>query len=523
MADQGIIITVLAAVLGACLATLLFVLISGRKRREAGTAASPTRLGPYRNLSLLSEKGGMAKIYKAYNGEANRECVLKVLRSDLLGDADAVKKFGREGELLSKINKRFPEAPVVKIFATGTIKTALVELPFIEMQYIPGNTDLSDYLKKNGSLAPEVAEKVLVQTIRALAAGHEMGVIHRDLKPGNILLWDGDPEKVVVCDFGVAKEVDSRSVTLGGYGTAAYMAPEQCSAGGKITSNTDIYALGIIFCELLTGKPVFSEENPFVLMKQHQEGDPAPFVMNVIPQKYQSLILAMLSKDPADRPQIADILSELSTNALEVRGYTALEVADETSASAPITVQDLLGSRKVQLATLASLLVLLIAVSVLVYTKLRPGAWTESVALTGQGEREAEAERKRLEALAREAADRERLESLAKEKADRERREKVARERADRERREKLAKEKADREHREKLAREKADRERLEKLAREKADRERREKLAREKAERERREKLAREKADRERREERAREEAEQERNQLRELPPFPL
>jgi len=243
-----ILIVLALCLLGAFVVIIVLLTRKGPSRQSIGPT---THLGPYHNLTLLSDKGGMAKIYKAYNTEAKRDCVLKVLRSDLLGDADAVKKFRREGEILQKTKQASPEAPVIRVFTSGTISTAMVELPFIEMEYIPGNTDLSDYLKQHGRMKHEIAEKVVVQIIRALAAAHNLGAIHRDLKPGNILLLDGDPEKVVVCDFGVAKQVDAKSVTMGGYGTAAYMSPEQCRTGGKITTATDIYSLGLIFYEQL--------------------------------------------------------------------------------------------------------------------------------------------------------------------------------------------------------------------------------------------------------------------------------
>jgi len=304
---------------------VIIIILIKRGPRESSTGAV-NQLGPYRNLVLLSDKGGMARVYKAYNSISDRVCVLKVLRSDQLGDKDAVKKFNREAEILLKIKKTSPDAPVVSIYESGTISSAMVELPFIEMEYIPGNMDLSDYLKQRGRMQPEVAEKVVVQIIRALVASHDVGEVHRDLKPGNVLLYDGDPEKVVVCDFGVAKQVDSKSVTMGGYGTAAYMSPEQCLTGSRITPASDIYSLGVVFYELLTGKPVFSDDNPFVVMKRHQEEDPASLISKRFLEPFRSLLSVMLRKDPAKRPPLNFILSRLSSTALQILGYRSNEV-----------------------------------------------------------------------------------------------------------------------------------------------------------------------------------------------------
>lgn len=211
--DTNTLLIVLIVLGGGIFAVLLLILykvfIAGFGSGGDPTKPTSTQLGPYRNLSLLSDKGGMAKVYRAFNSEAGRECVLKVLRSEMLGDADTVKKFQREAEILQSIKRQHPEAPVVSVYTSGTISTQFSELPFIELEYIPGKTDLADYLKQHGKMISSLVESVVVQIIRALLAAHDTGAIHRDLKPGNILLYDGDPKRLVVCDFGVAKQVDS--------------------------------------------------------------------------------------------------------------------------------------------------------------------------------------------------------------------------------------------------------------------------------------------------------------------------
>ncbi|MBD3267791.1 protein kinase, partial [bacterium] len=359
---QGDPIGVYIISVGILFALLFIIYLLAKKEAVPSQSGTLAQLGPYRNLSLLSDKGGMAKVYHAYHAEMGRECVLKVLRSDLLGDADTVKKFHREAELLKSIKRACPEAPVVQVFSTGTIATEFVELPFIEMEYIPGRTDLSDFLKEQGKLQPATAEKIVVQVVRALMAAHGEGAIHRDLKPGNILLYNGDPEKAVVCDFGVAKQVSSKSVTMGGYGTAAYMSPEQCGGSGEFTQASDIYSLALIWYEMLTGSRLFEEDNAFVLMQKHKEEDPAPYIRDHIPARYHELFMQMLAKDAQTRPALETVLSVLSSASLQIVGYRPQTIEIQTrnyKASTP-----LVGSkRNVAITSLVGLLFLLLVLT----------------------------------------------------------------------------------------------------------------------------------------------------------------
>lgn len=269
-----------------------------------------THLGPFANLSLLSDKGGMAKIYRAVNSETRRDCVLKVLRSEMLGNLEVVKKFRREADILQSIKQAAPDAPVVAVYSTGTISSSFVELPYIEMEFIPGGTDLSDYLRQHQRVDPETAATIVVQVVRALRCAEGIAV-HRDLKPGNIMLADGDPGQVIVCDFGVAKEMDSRSISQSAFGTAAYMAPEQCVPDGRVSSATDVYALGVIWYRMLTGSLLFDDQNPLVVMRSHVERDPGPEVGAAVAEPDRTLLLRMLAKDPTDRPGYDDIARAL--------------------------------------------------------------------------------------------------------------------------------------------------------------------------------------------------------------------
>ena len=221
----------------------------------------------------------------------------------------------------------------MKVYATGTLNSGLARLPFIELQYIPGKMDLADYLNNEKKIDPLFSEKIVAQILRGLKAAHSQGTVHRDLKPGNILLYDGDPEQLVICDFGVAKKLDSKSVTVGGYGTASYMAPEQCSHE-TVSPTTDIYALGVIWYEMLTGQKLFEDSNPLHVMRMHELEDPASRVKKNVPLQYQDAILRMLIKNPQDRVDIDEVYSYLSDESKTVKGYSA---GDRNAVSKNIT------------------------------------------------------------------------------------------------------------------------------------------------------------------------------------------
>lgn len=292
------------------------------RTRQPRMVRDTTHLGPFVNLSLLSDKGGMAKIHRATNSETKRDCVLKVLRSEMLGNSEVVKKFRREADILQSIKQASPDAPVVTVFSTGTISTSFVELPYIEMEYIPGGTDLSDFIRNHQRIDPQVAAKIVAQIVQALRCAEGIAV-HRDLKPGNIMLANGDPGRVIVCDFGVAKDLDSRSVSQSAYGTAAYMAPEQCIPDGRVTRATDVYALGVIWYRMLTGTLLFDDPNPLVVMRSHVEVDPRPLIEANVPEPFRDLLLRMLAKDPAERPGFDEMEHALQEPVRKFEGVPA--------------------------------------------------------------------------------------------------------------------------------------------------------------------------------------------------------
>jgi len=301
---------------------LLFILIVGviaiavalfrQKRKSSQESTTGITLGPYDELQVLSAKGGMAKVYKAHNRESDRECVLKILRAELLGDPDTVKKFYREAEIIEKLKADEPALAVPTIYRSGTIQSQMIDLPFIEMEYIPG-CDLSDFIKIK-MLSETEASRLVGAVAAIVATAHERGIIHRDLKPDNIILKYRDTSQPYVLDFGIAKDVSSKTVTMGGYGTAEYMSPEQCSGNQTVSTSSDVYSLGIILLELLVGRKPISDPNPLIVMSWHQGKDIVGQFEAEIPKYRFEMLARMLDKNPDNRPSMSFISTDLGSN-----------------------------------------------------------------------------------------------------------------------------------------------------------------------------------------------------------------
>ncbi len=305
MNSQTILIIILTNIISISLVIIIYLLIKNR-----GFSAQTTgfTLGPYRNLIILSEKGGMAKIYKAQNSQTGEECIIKVLRQELAGDEEVVKKFIREGEILKKIKREAPDAPIPFFRRSGTIRTGLSELPFIELEYIEG-IDLSEAIARKKFTEEEV-EVLAYKILKGLKEAHSIGAIHRDIKPQNIILREGKAGEPVIIDFGVAKDITSKSVTAGGYGTASYMSPEQVS-GEAVTEKTDIYSLGVVLYECLSGEKPFEGESPFEVMRKQREEAPDTSKLKGVSERVKDIILEMLTKDPEGRPSVEELMGRI--------------------------------------------------------------------------------------------------------------------------------------------------------------------------------------------------------------------
>lgn len=269
--------------------------------------------GPRYHVESLLGAGGMGKVYKAYDKELDRTVALKVLRPDLMSNATALQRFKQELLFASKIS----HPNILRIHDLGEF----AGVKFISMAYVPGG-DLYQLLKKEGRLAPERAVRIMEQLCEALAAAHDANVMHRDLKPQNILM-DGD-DHVCVSDFGLAKTLEANltGMTRAGavLGTPLYMSPEQVE-GKPIDQRSDIYALGLILYEMLTGVLPFQGDSTYQVMYQrvHQFPRKPELLTPDLPPYLSRICMRCVDKDPAMRYQnpreiLADLRSGVASN-----------------------------------------------------------------------------------------------------------------------------------------------------------------------------------------------------------------
>lgn len=258
-------------------------------------------------------RGGMATIYRAKDTTTKQIVALKILDPAFQGDADMVKKFIKEGWVLSEINQESPSAPVVKVFNYGRENNRTKGRPFIAMEYLPGK-DLLYYIKGRTVLNLNFVFKIIEQIATALAVAHKKGVYHRDVTPDNVIVVKNDADNPVakLIDFGVARHEYTSVGTLDGSisGKPPYMSPEQCRCE-KVDARSDIYSLGILFYSLIEGHPPFVSKNPFEVMKQHEEAAVPP-IKREISSGIIMIINKMLAKNKNDRfVSMAEFLAEM--------------------------------------------------------------------------------------------------------------------------------------------------------------------------------------------------------------------
>jgi serine/threonine-protein kinase len=218
-----------------------------KKKFMAPTSLQGQTLGKYRILEPLG-RGGMAQVYKAYHPTLDRYAAIKVLRSDLVEEAEFLARFRREARSVASL--RHPN--IVQVFDFD----AQDDLYFMVMELLEGDTlkaHLNSFRTRNSRLPSEDMVRILQDVLAGLGYAHSEGIIHRDLKPANIMLTARG--QAVLTDFGIAQIVGGTQYTVSGalMGTLSYMAPEQ-GLEGKCDARSDIYSLGIIFYEMLTGR-----------------------------------------------------------------------------------------------------------------------------------------------------------------------------------------------------------------------------------------------------------------------------
>jgi eukaryotic-like serine/threonine-protein kinase len=246
--------------------------------------------------------GGMAKVYLAHDEVLDRDVAIKLLREQYSDDEEFVERFKREAQSAAALT----HPNIVSIFDRGRSEGGDY---YIAMEYVPGGT-LKERLVRDGALSPGVAAGVAEQIADALAAAHEKGVIHRDIKPQNVLVTrSGD---VKVTDFGIARAASSSVVTATSVvlGTAGYMSPEQ-ARGEPVGPASDLYSVGVVLYEMLTGNLPFEAESPFALAMQHvDQPPPSPRAANPeVPEALDAITMKLLAKDPKDRYQSANALA----------------------------------------------------------------------------------------------------------------------------------------------------------------------------------------------------------------------
>ena len=242
--------------------------------------------------------GGMGEVYEALQLSTMRPVALKVLRPELATDITAVKRFFREARIASRLK----HANTVAVFDFGQSQAGLL---YYAMELLEG-CSLSWVIDNEGPLEAERAARICRQVCWSLAEAHEQGAIHRDLKPDNIHLVDqhGHPEFVKVLDFGIARTTEDRGTRLTRTGmicgTAEYLAPE-AAQGDDLDVRADIYALGVVLHEMLSGKTPFDGDTPLAVLMAHATCE-VPELPPHTPRPLANLVTRMMAKDPADRP-----------------------------------------------------------------------------------------------------------------------------------------------------------------------------------------------------------------------------
>ena len=262
--------------------------------------------GHYKLISRLGV-GGMGSVFHAVDTHLNREVALKFLDDDLLEIDEYRRRFIHEGRILASL--RHPN--IVEVYSLEI--EANTNTHFLIMEFAQGKP-LSKFLVAGEKKAPLLS--CLLQTVNGIDACHKKGIIHRDIKPDNIIISENGQAKIV--DFGLAKTDVKITVSGAAMGTATYMSPEQCMGTSNLTPQSDVYALGILLWELLLGKPPFTPakeiEDPYMAVSVMHMNDAPPLELlqkDSFTGYFAGILGKMLLKDPEGRPEMTEIASFL--------------------------------------------------------------------------------------------------------------------------------------------------------------------------------------------------------------------
>ncbi|MGA2363077.1 MAG: protein kinase [Candidatus Aminicenantales bacterium] len=255
-----------------------------------------TFAGRYQVIEELGH-GGMGRVYKVFDTDIKEKIALKLLRPEIALDKETVERFSNELKLARKISQR----NVCRMFDLGKAEGTT----FITMEFVPGE-DLKKFIRKTGQLGAGRTVSIAKQVCEGLAEAHHFGVVHRDLKPQNIMVDEDGNARIM--DFGIARSIKAKGITGAGVmiGTPEYMSPEQVE-GKEVDQRSDIYSLGVILFEMVTGHVPFEGDTPFTIGVKHKSERPRnPRELNSqLPEDLSRVILRCLEKDKAKRYQTA--------------------------------------------------------------------------------------------------------------------------------------------------------------------------------------------------------------------------
>jgi eukaryotic-like serine/threonine-protein kinase len=263
---------------------------------------TPQHLSDRYELGEILGFGGMSEVHLARDLRLHRDVAVKVLRADLARDPSFYLRFRREAQNAAALN----HPAIVAVYDTGEAETAAGPLPYIVMEYVDGIT-LRDIVHNDGPIPPRKAIEIIADACQALNFSHQHGIIHRDVKPANIMISRTGAVKVM--DFGIARALaDSHSVTQTAavIGTAQYLSPEQ-ARGDSVDARSDVYSLGCVLYEILTGEPPFVGDSPVAVAYQHVREPPVPPSgrHEGISPDLDAVVLKALAKNPENRYQTA--------------------------------------------------------------------------------------------------------------------------------------------------------------------------------------------------------------------------
>ncbi|WP_431234421.1 Stk1 family PASTA domain-containing Ser/Thr kinase [Mycolicibacterium psychrotolerans] len=289
---------------------------------------TPQHLSDRYELGEIIGFGGMSEVHMGRDTRLHRDVAVKVLRADLARDPSFYLRFRREAQNAAALN----HPAIVAVYDTGEAETANGPLPYIVMEYVEGVT-LRDIVHTDGPIPYRRAIEIIADACQALNFSHQHGIIHRDVKPANIMISKTGAVKVM--DFGIARALadagNSVTQTAAVIGTAQYLSPEQ-ARGEPVDARSDVYSLGCVLYEVLTGEPPFIGDSPVAVAYQHVREDPVPPSQkhSGISPELDAVVLKALAKNPDNRYQTA---AEMRTDLVRVHNGEAPEAPKVLSAA----------------------------------------------------------------------------------------------------------------------------------------------------------------------------------------------